>query len=143
MYSHFCWLGPYIVESEHDFVLLTRRNIGLRVMTYFIILSQNLLGNIEENLRVTGFLAQYQTQDLPHIYECQLRNVYIKCGKNQPQSRWQGPAAHTKDRPVLSSERASHGMKNVAVRRIPYSERKKKSGRKPRMGALYQDRLAD
>jgi hypothetical protein len=33
--------------------------------------------------------------------------------------RWQGPAAHTKDKPVLSSERAPHGIKNVAVRRIP------------------------
>jgi hypothetical protein len=30
--------------------------------------------------------------------------------------RWQGPAAHTKDRPVLSSERAPHGNKNVTVR---------------------------
>jgi hypothetical protein len=39
--------------------------------------------------------------------------------------RWQRRAAHTKDRPVLSSERASHGMKNVTVRRILYSERKK------------------
>jgi hypothetical protein len=38
---------------------------------------------------------------------------------------WQEPAAHTKDRPVLSSERASHGIKNVTVKRIPYSERKK------------------
>jgi hypothetical protein len=27
--------------------------------------------------------------------------------------RWQGPVAHTKDRPVLSSERAPHGIKNV------------------------------
>jgi hypothetical protein len=35
--------------------------------------------------------------------------------------RWQGPAAHTKDRPVLSSERAPHGIQNVTVRRIPYS----------------------
>jgi hypothetical protein len=26
--------------------------------------------------------------------------------------RWQGPAAHTKDKPVLSSERATHGIKN-------------------------------
>jgi hypothetical protein len=39
--------------------------------------------------------------------------------------RWHGPAAHTKERPVLSSERASHGIKNGTVRRIPYSERKK------------------
>jgi IS5 family transposase len=30
--------------------------------------------------------------------------------------RWQRPAAHTKDRPVLSSERAPHGNKNVTVR---------------------------
>jgi hypothetical protein len=30
--------------------------------------------------------------------------------------RWQGPAAHTKDRLVLSSERAPHGNKNVTVR---------------------------
>jgi hypothetical protein len=38
--------------------------------------------------------------------------------------RWQEPAAHTKDRPILSSERVTHGIKNVTVRRIPYSERK-------------------
>jgi hypothetical protein len=30
--------------------------------------------------------------------------------------RWQGPAAHTKDRLVLSSEREHHGNKNVTVR---------------------------
>jgi hypothetical protein len=39
--------------------------------------------------------------------------------------RWQGPAVYTKDKPVLSSERTSHGIKNVTVRRIPYSEREK------------------
>jgi hypothetical protein len=39
--------------------------------------------------------------------------------------RWQGPAANTKDRPALSSERAPHGIKDVTVRRIPYSEREK------------------
>jgi hypothetical protein len=38
--------------------------------------------------------------------------------------RWHGPAAHTKDRPVLSLERAPHGIKNVTVRRIPFSVRK-------------------
>jgi hypothetical protein len=54
---------------------------------------------------------------------------------------WQDPAAYTKDRPILSSERAPHRIKNVTVRRIPNG--KKKSGRKPRMGALYQDRLAN
>jgi hypothetical protein len=42
----------------------------------------------------------------------------------QERLRWQGPAAHTKDRPVLSSERAPHGSKNVTVRRIPFSVRK-------------------
>jgi hypothetical protein len=30
--------------------------------------------------------------------------------------RWQGPAAHKEDKPVLSSERAPHGNKNVTVR---------------------------
>jgi hypothetical protein len=37
--------------------------------------------------------------------------------------------------PVLSSERASHGMKNVTVRRIPYSVflTEKISGHKPQM----------
>jgi hypothetical protein len=30
--------------------------------------------------------------------------------------RWQGPAARTKERPVLSSERAPHENKNVTVR---------------------------
>jgi hypothetical protein len=29
--------------------------------------------------------------------------------------RWQGPAAYTKDRPVLSSERAPHKNKTVTV----------------------------
>jgi hypothetical protein len=29
---------------------------------------------------------------------------------------WQGPAAYTKDRPVLSSERASHKNKTVTVK---------------------------
>jgi hypothetical protein len=38
--------------------------------------------------------------------------------------RWQGPAPHTEDRAVLSSERVPHGIKNVTVRRIPYSVRK-------------------
>jgi hypothetical protein len=37
--------------------------------------------------------------------------------------RWQGPTAHTKDRPVLSSERTPHGIKNITVRHIPYSVR--------------------
>jgi hypothetical protein len=30
--------------------------------------------------------------------------------------RWQGPAAYTKDRPVLSSERAPHKNKTVTVK---------------------------
>jgi hypothetical protein len=30
--------------------------------------------------------------------------------------RWQGPAVYTKDRPVLSSERAPHKMKTVTVK---------------------------
>jgi hypothetical protein len=50
--------------------------------------------------------------------------------------RWQGPAAHTKDRPDLSSERAPHKNKTVTVTQVI------KIGRKPQMGALFQDRLA-
>jgi hypothetical protein len=30
--------------------------------------------------------------------------------------RWQGPAAYTKDRPILSSERAPHKNKTVTVK---------------------------
>jgi hypothetical protein len=45
--------------------------------------------------------------------------------KTRERLRWQGPAAHIKDRPVLSSERAPHGIKNVTVRRIQYSEQRK------------------
>jgi hypothetical protein len=55
--------------------------------------------------------------------------------------RWQRPAAHTKERPVPSSERASHGMRNVTVRRIPYSERKKYLVTSPRCGST--PRLTD
>jgi hypothetical protein len=33
----------------------------------------------------------------------------------QERLHWQGPAAHTKDRPVLSSERAPHNNKTVTV----------------------------
>jgi hypothetical protein len=51
--------------------------------------------------------------------------------KTRERLRWQGPAAHIQDRPVLSSERAPHGIKNVIVRRIPFSERKKNSGVSP------------
>jgi IS5 family transposase len=60
-----------------------------------------------------------------------LRTERVKYGRKSRGSRtrerlrWQEPTAHTKDRPVLSSERATHGIKNVTVRRIPYSERKK------------------
>jgi hypothetical protein len=60
-----------------------------------------------------------------------LRTETVKYGRKsqgtrtRERLRWQGPAAHTKDRPVLSSERATHGIKNVTARRIPYSEQKK------------------
>jgi hypothetical protein len=42
-----------------------------------------------------------------------LRSETVKYGR---ESRWQGPAAYTKDRPVLSSERAPHKNKTVTVR---------------------------
>jgi hypothetical protein len=32
--------------------------------------------------------------------------------------RWQGPAAHSKDRPVLSSERAPHKNRTVTVTQV-------------------------
>jgi hypothetical protein len=59
-----------------------------------------------------------------------LKSETAKYGRNsqgtrtRERLRWQGPAAHSKDRPVLSSERAPHGFKNVTVRRIPFSVRK-------------------
>jgi hypothetical protein len=51
-----------------------------------------------------------------------LKSETVKYGRKsqgtrtQERLRWQGPAAHTKDRPILSSERAAHGNKNVTVR---------------------------
>jgi hypothetical protein len=35
-----------------------------------------------------------------------------------PEKGWQGPAAHTKDRPDLSSERAPHKNKTVTVTHV-------------------------
>jgi hypothetical protein len=58
-----------------------------------------------------------------------LRSETIKYGLKsqgtgtQERLRWQEPAAHTENRPVLSSERATHGIKNVTVRRIPYGNK--------------------
>jgi hypothetical protein len=50
---------------------------------------------------------------------------------------WRRPAASANDRPVLSSERAPYINNPATVWQL------KKSGRKPRMGALFQARLAD
>jgi hypothetical protein len=50
-----------------------------------------------------------------------LKSETVKYGLK---SQGLGPAAHKKNRPILLSERAHHGNKNVTVRRIPYSERK-------------------
>jgi hypothetical protein len=36
--------------------------------------------------------------------------------RTQGRLRWQGPAAYTKDRPVLTSERAPHKNKTVTVK---------------------------
>jgi hypothetical protein len=46
------------------------------------------------------------------------------------------PAAHTKDVPDLSSERAPHKNKTVTLTQVI------KICRKPQMGALFQDILA-
>jgi hypothetical protein len=46
----------------------------------------------------------------------------VKCGpesqgtRNRERLHWQGPAANTKDGPVLSSERAPHKNKTVTVK---------------------------
>jgi hypothetical protein len=51
-----------------------------------------------------------------------LKSETVKYGREYQGTRtqermgWQGPAANTKDRPVLSSKRAPHGNKNVTVR---------------------------
>jgi hypothetical protein len=51
-----------------------------------------------------------------------LKSETIKYGRKsqgartREKLRWQGQAAQKKDRPVLSSERAPHGNKNVTVR---------------------------
>jgi hypothetical protein len=59
-----------------------------------------------------------------------LRSETVKYGRKSQGTRTREDCAGkdqwhiTKDRPVLSSERAPHGIKNVTVRRIPYSVRK-------------------
>jgi hypothetical protein len=59
-----------------------------------------------------------------------LKSETVKYGRKSQGTRtrerlcWQGPAAQTKDRPALSSERSPHGIKNVTVRHIPFSVRK-------------------
>jgi hypothetical protein len=70
--------------------------------------------------------------------KCQTVKYGLKCqGTRTPERlRWQGPAAYTKDRPDLSSERVLHKNKTVTVTCV------KKSGRKSQLGALLQDRLA-
>jgi hypothetical protein len=51
-----------------------------------------------------------------------LKTETIKYGREYQGTRtrerlcWQGPAAYTKDRPVLSSERAPHKNKSVTVK---------------------------
>jgi hypothetical protein len=36
--------------------------------------------------------------------------------RSRERLRWQGPAAYTKDRPILSSERAPHKNKTITVK---------------------------
>jgi hypothetical protein len=40
----------------------------------------------------------------------------IQGNRTRERLRWRGPAAYTKDRPVLSSERAPHKNKTVTVK---------------------------
>jgi hypothetical protein len=56
--------------------------------------------------------AVYNEYQLPlHLYGRKSQGT-----RTRERLRWQGLAAHTKDRPVLSSERAPRGNKNVSVR---------------------------
>jgi hypothetical protein len=54
-----------------------------------------------------------------------LKSETVKYGRESQGTRtrerrnWQGPAAYTKDRPVLSSERAPHKNKTVTVTKTP------------------------
>jgi hypothetical protein len=51
-----------------------------------------------------------------------LKSETVKYGRepqgtrNRQRMRWEGPAAYTKDRPVLSSERAPHKNKTITVK---------------------------
>jgi hypothetical protein len=56
------------------------------------------------------------------VWKGSLESETVKYGiefqgtRNRERLRWQGPAAYTKDRPVLSSERAPHKNKTVNVK---------------------------
>jgi hypothetical protein len=56
--------------------------------------------------------------------EGSLKSETVKYGlksqgtRTRERLRWQGPAAHTKDRPDLSSERAPHKNKTVTVTQV-------------------------
>jgi hypothetical protein len=53
-----------------------------------------------------------------------LKSETVKYGRESQRTRtkeglrWQGPAAHIKDRPDLSSERAPHKIKTVTVTQV-------------------------
>jgi hypothetical protein len=57
--------------------------------------------------------------------------------RTQQRLRWQEPAAYTKDRPVLSSERAPHKKQNRNC------QKKKNIWSQAQDGARYQDLLTD
>jgi hypothetical protein len=68
--------------------------------------------------------AEFSVWSLPRGYKRDKEDRLSQGTRTRERLRWQGPVAHTKGRPVLSSERALHGIKNVTVRRIPFSVRK-------------------
>jgi hypothetical protein len=103
------------------------------------------LGSKEQQHALCGGGIEYSTVTLRVVggdEKGSLKSEIVKYGREsqgtraKERLRWQGPAAYIKDRPVLSPERAPHKNKRVTVTQV------KRSGRKPQIGALFQDRLA-
>jgi hypothetical protein len=68
-----------------------------------------------------NFFARFQYIYI-YIYKGSLKSETVKYGREyegtgtRERLRWQGPAAYTKDRPVLSLERAPQKDKTVTIK---------------------------
>jgi hypothetical protein len=65
-------------------------------------------------LRVVGGDEKGSLESETVKYGCKSQGT-----RTRKRLRWQGPAAHTKDRPILSSERAPHGIRNLTKTHWP------------------------